>query len=111
MYACFTGPSALQVITTKSTMRLSVVVQWDEVYSTVPITYLVTWTSERGHNGSSPGLTYLTSYTITGLMLDRVYTIIVAANNKCGTGPENKSSVSFPTGTIFTMYVHTYILL
>ena len=39
------------------------------------------------------------SYTITGLTLDRVYTIIVTASNNCGTGPEYRTSVLFPTGT------------
>ena len=38
-------------------------------------------------------------YTITGLTLDTVYTITVTASNRCGTGPEYSTSVSFPTGT------------
>ena len=39
------------------------------------------------------------SYTITGLTLDRVYTITVTAANRCGIGPEYRTSVLFPTGT------------
>ena len=44
-------------------------------------------------------LTEQSSYTITALTLDRVYTITVTASNKCGIGPEYRTSVLFPTGT------------
>ena len=77
-----------------STKSSSIVVQWDEVDDSLPTTYVVTWTSERDHTGQSPGLVDITSYNITGLTLDTVYTITVIAHNKCGTGPEYKTSIS-----------------
>ena len=63
--------------------------------------YTVTWTSETDPT-QSMATTMGTSYTITGLTLDTVYTITVAAVNMCGSGPEFSTSISFPTGTIST---------
>ena len=60
--------------------------------------YTVTWTSETDLT-QSVSTTMETSYTITGLILDTVYTITVAAVNECGQGPEFTTSISFPTGT------------
>ena len=40
-----------------------------------------------------------TSYTITGLIPDTVYSITVTAINNCGRGPEFRTSISFPTGS------------
>ena len=82
----------------KKTESLSVVVQWGEVDDSLPTTYTVTWTSERDHIVQVKTLIEQSSYTITGLTLDIVYTITVTASNKCGTGPEYSTSVSFPTG-------------
>ena len=77
---------------------LSTVVQWDEVDDSLNTTYIVTWTSERDHITHHSTLTEQSSYTITGLTLDTVYTITVTASNRCGQGPEFMTSVSFPTG-------------
>ena len=61
--------------------------------------YTITWTSETDPT-QSIATTMGTSYAITGLTLDTVYTITVAAVNMCGQGPEFTTSISFPTGTI-----------
>ena len=102
---CPTGPSDLKVATTKSIVNLSIVIQWDEVDDSLTTTYIVTWTSERDHV-KVINLIEQSSYTITGLTLDTVYTISVIATNMCGTGPEYRTSVSFPTG----MCHHHYLL-
>ena len=95
----FSGPPALIVNITKHTTNSSIVVQWDKVDDSLPTTYTVTWTSERDHTRDSRGLIGLTSYTITGLTLDIVYTITVTATNICGTGPEYRSSISLSAST------------
>ena len=70
----------------------------------LPTTYTVTWTSERDlNNVQVKTLIEQSSYTITGLTLDTVYTISVTASNKCGTGPEYSTSISFRTGNTFTI--------
>ena len=92
-------PSALTVSIMKSTKSSSVVVQWDEVDDSLPTTYLVTWTSENDRTEESSGLVDFTSYTISGLTLDTVYIITVAAHNDCGTGPEYKTSISLSANT------------
>ena len=79
-------------------MNLLIVVQWDELDDSLPTTYIVTWTSERDHIVPVTNLIEQSSYTITGLTLDTVYTITVTADNRCGTGPEYLTSVSFSTG-------------
>ena len=66
-------------------------------------TYAVTWTSERDRVIYSPALSRFTSYNITGLTLDTVYTITVTAHNRCGGAPEYRTSVlltSNPNSTI-----------
>ena len=80
-------------------MDLSVVVQWDAVNNSLPTNYTVTWTSDETTLAKSSTLLKGSSYTITGLTLDTVYTITVTAANRCGTGPEYRTSVSFPTGS------------
>ena len=85
----------------KNTENLSVVVQWDEVDDSLTTTYIVTWISERDHTAHHVTLIEQSSYTITGLTLDTVYTITVTAANTCGQGPEYSTSVSFPTGNNF----------
>ena len=91
--------------TTNNIVDLSVVIQWDEVDDSLPTTYIVTWTSERDlNNVQVKTLIEQSSYTITGLTLDTVYTITVTAANRCSTanGSKYKTNVSFPTGIIFT---------
>ena len=78
----------------------SIVVKWDIEDDSLPTSYTVTWTS----NGtiSSHTLMEQSSYTITGLTLDTVYTITVTAANRCGQGPEYRTSVSLIAGTCNT---------
>ena len=87
----------------KNIESLSIVVQWDEVDDSLHTTYIIAWTNERDHNIQSKTLEEQSSYTITGLAIDTVYTIYVTASNRCGTGPEYSTSVSFPTGNTFTI--------
>ena len=97
-----TGPPALVTVgVTKNNENLSSVVQWDAVDRSLATNYIVTWTSETDPT-QSVATTMGTSYTITGLTLDTVYTITVAAVNMCGVGPEFTTSISFPTGTTTT---------
>ena len=99
---------------TKNAESSSIVVQWDEVDDSLPTTYVVTWTSERDLNNIQIKiLEEQSSYTITGLTLDTVYTITVTATNTCGAGPEYSTSVSISTGTtciIYIQYVYICIL-
>ena len=97
MFYLITGPSALTVNITNNIESSSIVVQWDEVDDSLSTTYTVTWTSERDlNNVQVKTLIEQSSYTITGLTLDTVYTITVTANNRCGTGPEYSTSVILP---------------
>ena len=98
----FTGPSHLTVNIIKNIEISSIVVQWDVVDDSLRTTYTVTWTSERDHNLQVATLKEQSSYTITGLTLDTVYTITVAAANKCGAGPEFATSISFSADTTST---------
>lgn len=75
------------------------IVKWNKVNDSLPTTYIVTWTSERDHIVKSPGLVGLTSYAITGLTLDAVYTITVVAHNSCGAGPKYKTTISLSAST------------
>ena len=100
VYICFTGPSALTVNITKNVIDTSVFVQWNAVDDFLPTSFIVTWTSERDHIAQSQGLEEQSSYTITELTLDTVYTITVTATNKCGTGLESVTSTSFTTGKV-----------
>ena len=70
--------------------------------------YTVTWTSETDRTQVTT-LIEQTSYTITGLTLDTVYTITVTAANRCGRGPEFSTNISFPTGTII-IFTCTYVV-
>ena len=88
----------------KNTESSSIVVQWDEVDDSLTTTYIVTWTSERDHITHPVTLIEQSSYTITGLTLDTVYTITVTAANKCGLGPEYRTSVSLTAGNHFNFY-------
>ena len=97
-----TGPSALTVNVTKNNESLSSVVQWDAVDGSLATNYIVTWTSETDPT-QSVTTTMETSYTITGLTLDTVYTITVAAVNMCGSGPAFSTSIAFHTGTYVSL--------
>ena len=93
-----TGPTALSVNVIKNNKSLSSGVWWDAVDDSLATNYTVTWTSNNNHT-QAVTLTEQMSYTRTGLTLDTVYTISVTAANKCGQGPEFRTSISFPTGT------------
>ena len=93
----FTGPSALTVNATKNSESLSVDVQWDAEDDSLNTTCAVNLTSD-GIVVRTVALINQTSYTITGLTLDTVYTITVTPANMCGQGPEFSTTVSFPTG-------------
>ena len=82
--------------------NVSAIVQWDVADVSLPTTYTVNWTSITTPMQSATG-TDQSSYTITGLTLDTVYTVIVSATDRCGTGPESTASVTISTG----MYVCT----
>ena len=100
----FTGPPALTVNIMKNIESLSIVVQWDAVDDSLPTIYTIIWADE-GDLFEVVTLTEQTSYTITGLTLDTVYTITITPANRCGGGPEFSTSTTFsiPTG----MYVRT----
>ena len=68
----------------------------------LPTTYTVALTDGRNVSELAT-LTDQTSYTITGLTLDTVYTITVIAANRCGQGPEFSSSISFSNDTTSTI--------
>ena len=96
----FTGPPALMVNILTNTESSSIVVQWDGVDDSLTTTYAVTWASERDHGSKGYGIVSPTSsYTITGLTLDTVYTITLTANNICGVGPEYRTNVSLFAST------------
>ena len=73
--------------------------------------YTITCTNERDLFGADAVDEPQTSYTITGLPFYTVYTITVTAANRCGGGPEFKTSISVPTGTTFAIMIHNLILL
>ena len=103
-----TGPPALTVNIMKNTESLSIVVQWDAVDDFLTTTYTILWFNESYHYLQVATLTEQTSYTITGLTLDTIYTIIVTAANRCGDGPEFMTSVLFPAGTLYVCsYFHS----
>ena len=89
-YHKFTGPPALRVNIIKNITNSSIVVQWDAVDDFLHTTYTVTWTDDRDLHEVAI-LEEQTSYTITGLILDTVYTIFVVARNDCGDGPDFKN--------------------
>ena len=85
----------------KNIESLSIVVQWDVVDDFLLTTYTIVWTDGRDDIQAAT-VDEQTSYTITGLTLDTVYTITVTAANRCGQGPEVITSVSFSTDTTST---------
>ena len=96
-----TGPSALTVNITTNIESSSIIVQWDAVDDSLPTTYTITWTDDRDLHEVAT-VEEQTSYTITGLTLDTVYTIIVTATNRCGDGPNFRTRVSLSTDTTST---------
>ena len=89
---------------TKNIENLSIVVQWDAVDDFLHTTYTIFWIDDRDLFESAT-LDEQTSYTITGLTLNTVYTITVTAANWCGDGPEFRTRVSLPsTDTTSTNY-------
>ena len=70
----------------------------------LPTNYIITWT-DGGDLFDVATVDEQTSYTITGLTLDIVYTIHVTAANRCGQGPAVIAGVSFFTGTISTIII------
>ena len=119
----FTGPHDLSVNITKLiNSSTSVVVQWDKVDDSLTTTYIVNWDSERDRYISgdrsvhSVILIEQSSYNITGLTLDTVYTITVSASNSCGTGPRYSSDIILivtissiiPTTSIAPVTIATY---
>ena len=105
MYVCkcfefaFTGLSALTVNITKDIESLSLVVQWDAVKDFIDTIYTLRLDSENNSIPVIVTLTEQTSYTITGLILDTVYTIAITAANMCGQGPEFTTSILFVDNT------------
>ena len=101
LYFCtlstFTEPPPLTVNSIKNNESLSIIVQWDAVDA---ITYTVTWTDDRDLDEVDT-VDEQTSYTITGLTLDTVYTITVTAANECGDGLEFKTRITFSSGPEF----------
>ena len=79
----------------------SVVVQWDAVDDSLPTIYTITWTSERDLFQVAT-LIEQTSYTITGITVNTIYTITVTAANMCGSGPEFRVHISFSTNDTST---------
>ena len=98
----FTVPPALTVNTMKNIENSSIIVQWDAVDDSLHTTYTVTWTDDRDLHGGDT-VDEQTSYTITGLTLDTVYTITVTPSNKCGGGPPFKTNNSFSSGSEFSV--------
>ena len=88
----------------------SIVVQWDAVNDSLITTYTVTWTRTGGSSPQVATLAEQTSFTITGLTLDTVYTITVTAANDCGTAPEFKTSIILSINTTFTISsINSYV--
>ena len=79
----------------------SIVVQWDTVDDFLPTSYTVTWTDGRDLFQVAT-LIEQTSYTITGLTVNTVYTITVTVANMCGQRPEFRTSILFSTDTTST---------
>ena len=103
-YICLhAGPSTLRVNIMKNS---SIVVQWDTVDDFLPTAYTITWINDRDIINKVDTVDEPeTSYTITGLIIDTVYTITVTAANRCGDGPEFRNRVSISTGTTSTTYI------
>ena len=75
----FIGSLALTVNIIKKSYSM-IIVQWDAVDDFLPTTYTIFWTNGRNLIDAAT-VEEQTSYTITGLTLDTVYTITVTAAN------------------------------
>ena len=99
----FIGPSTLAVLVKalKNISNLSIIVQCAAIsraYDFLPTTYIICLSNDRGILQKTI-LTEQSSHTIIGLTPDTVYTITVAAANKCGTGSEYRSTISMSAVT------------
>ena len=97
----FSGPSALMVNIMKNIESSSIVLQWDAVDDSSITIYTMTW-NRAGGRLQSANVIEQTSYTITGLTLNTVYTITVSATNTCGSGPEFSTSIMLSTDVTLT---------
>ena len=78
----------------------------------LPTNYTVTWTSDGTDSIQSHTLIEQSSYTITALTLDAVYTITVTAANGFCIGPRNMVTVTFSAGIITLLYyIAIYVLI
>ena len=82
----------------------SIVVQWDVVEDSRRTIYTVTWfgSSEGNVHSDTKRLSDQTSYEITGLTLNTVYSITVFATfaeSACGSGPKFTTSIILSTTT------------
>ena len=98
-----TAPPALTVNMKNIQSSSSIFVEWDKVDDSLTTTYIVTWASERDHIVHHVALIEQSSYTITGLTLDTVYTITVTAANTCGQGPEYRTTILLATNATTTL--------
>ena len=74
-------------------------VQWDAVDDSLP-RYIVNWNNDGSNQAEAASVAEQTSYIITGLNLDTVYTITVSAAATCAQEPEFRTTISFYTSTI-----------
>ena len=84
----------------KNLTNLSIVVQWNVVDGFLPMSYTINWNGGRDQ-AQAAAVANQTSFTITGLTLDTVYTINVTAINVCGSGPEFITNVTLSTGMCY----------
>ena len=93
----FIEPTAFKVNITKNIESSSVFIQWtDDAFDP---DYILTWTSKRDGLRIASLDSFQTSYTITGLTLDTVYTITLSDNAWCGDTPEFITSILFSADT------------
>ena len=88
----------------------SIVVQWDVLDDFLLTTYTIFWTNGRDLFEVAT-VEEQTSYTITGLTLDTVYTLTVTAANMCGSGPEFRTNVTFSIGMYVPLPLYMYIII
>ena len=98
---CFTGPPPLTVNISKNIESSSIVLQWDAADDFLITTYVITWKS-NATDIKSVAVIEWTSYIITGLTLDTVYTLTVIAYNKCGERTDYTNKVSLYADTTST---------
>ena len=97
-----TGPLALKVRIMTTTESSSIVVRWDAVDDSLITGYTLTWFSSA--RDLVDRRTGQTSYTINGLTLNTIYTIIISTyvQNDCGTGPRFTTSIILSASTTST---------